>query len=145
MQSIHSVTELYLHPLINIFKGLDFILTCILYFKSCFFFIDMDERAHGCSKAREHPHILHSPLSFWGKFLLTFFSAMEASKPNHPSVSPPLFAELKAVCWISRLLYRCWDMTSGCHDCTADALNYWAISPALLFIFYSSTISCITF
>lgn len=107
MQSIHFVTELQLHPLINIFKGLDFILTCILYFERFFFLY-----RHGCEsswvlKGRgASSYTTFSPFPL-RQVLLTFFSAVEASKPNHPSVSPPLFSELKAVCWIPRLLYRC--------------------------------------
>lgn len=97
-----TLTELYLHPLINIFKGVDFILTCILYFKRFFFFIDMDVRAHGYSKAREHPHLLHSPLSFWGKFLLTFFFS-NGSQQAQPSscLSPTL-------CWAKSCVLDCY-------------------------------------
>lgn len=146
MQSIHFVTELYLHPLINIFKGLDFILTCILYFERFFFLY-----RHGCEGswvlkgqgASSFTTLSPFPLR---QVLLTFFSAVEASKPTHPSVSPPLFSELKAVCWIYLDCY----IGAGIRPPVVMIVQQipWTTEPSLqpyLFICYSSTISCITF
>lgn len=52
------------------------------------------------------------------------------ASPSYPHVSAHLRSGIGRVGWLLGLLGRQWYPNLGLHDCTASAINHWAILPA---------------